>query len=123
MYGRAFGKRPPLIGGYMKNNKYEKQTSWMKNAPGWSTKKAMLDTMAYGGDGVSIDFAIKVALNIGAFIIIILISCALFPDVQTVEESDRILLQTILCGVAINGLIFFLKKIRYLFLILKKKHH
>ena len=102
---------------------YERQTSWMKNIPGWNTKKAMLDTMAYGGDGVSIDFAIKVALNVGAFIIILVISCALFPDVQTIEESDRILLQTILCGAFINGCTFFLKKIRYLFLILKKKHH
>lgn len=105
----------------MKN--YEKETSWMKNVPGWNVKKAMLDTMAYGGDGVSIDFAIKVALNVGAFIIILLISCVIFPDVQTIEESDRILLQTILCGAFINGCIFFLKKIRYLFLILKKKYH
>lgn len=104
----------------MKN--YEKETSWMKNVPGWNVKKATLDTMAYGGDGVSIDFAIKVALNIGALIIIFLISCALFPDVQTIEESDRILLKTLLCGVAINGLLFFLKKIRYLFLVLKEKY-
>ena len=37
----------------MKYDDYEKETSWMKDTPGWSTKKAMMDGIVYSDDDCS----------------------------------------------------------------------
>ena len=34
----------------MKYDDYEKKTDWMNDAPGWSTKKAMMDGIVYSDD-------------------------------------------------------------------------
>ena len=37
----------------MKYDDYEKKTDWMNDAPGWSTKKAMMDGIVYSDDDCS----------------------------------------------------------------------
>ena len=103
MYGRAPGERPPLTGGYMKNNKYEKQTSWMKNAPGWSTKKAMMDGLAYGGSGDGIGIVLRVFLNFFALMFFMLFYGMFQPEATTMAQVDAQAWDATKIALMING--------------------